>query len=409
MFGLRGYSPSPSAPPSRSFRCNTPPPPLTMARSLSSVSARPQAPPRAVPHVGVANKKSHPLSKVELEAEPYPLADVSTFEAQIRELHKKASGAGSVTLSASPSIWAAIFEKYGETVDEKLEYIDGHIIVTWPYRTHEVLRVITSAFLQIESQRSEFLCGFNESILIPGRTDKPVPDLALIHQRTAKQGGDLHLLILEWAASQPASSLDEKAEMWFLIPSVQIVITVNLDVAQYSSPAAQPTTSTVTYTEFCEAATVTSTLGPVSYQGHTFHHEVKKVTMHIYRREGNAYTRKRYNITPCELTSEVRRRFDKATEAVALAVRRAVGVSVFDACFSGNNRFDLRWDTFPVALTDAMMHDSYTRYATWSNAVSEKSIVNPLKRKAGDNSDDESDSDASERNAVASVTKKLCL
>jgi hypothetical protein len=223
----------------------------------------------------------------------------------------------------------------------RLEYIDGHIILTWPNRIHELMSEFTmSPFKQIETQRPDFQCRYNESIGIPGTTSEPVPDVTVARTPAQNAVEDLHLMIFEWAASQSESSLDKKAKMWFQKPSVLVVVTVNVEMSQYHSPSAKPAPPTLTYEQFCERAEA-SALGPVVFQGHTFHHEIERVMMYIYRRDGEDYRRKSYvslflfhplyqllirqqDVTPGELTEALQARFDKATEALIIATRRAI-------------------------------------------------------------------------------------
>ncbi|KAJ7066803.1 hypothetical protein B0H15DRAFT_958348 [Mycena belliarum] len=364
---------------------------------------------RSAPQVPIPNQElADPIITVDvqLEAEPYPPANASTFQEQIAVLRQKMSDSDRVTLSASVSTWTEISETYGETVDGKLEYIDGHIILTWPTRIHELMSKFTMApYKQIETQRPDLQCWYNENIGIPGTTSEPIPDVTLARTSAQIAVEDLHLMIFEWAATQSESSLDDKAKMWFKKPSVRVVVTANVETSQYHPPSAKPAAPTLTYEEFCEN-TNASALGPVVFENLTFHHEIKSVMMYIYRRDGENYRRKSYNITPGELTEALLARFDKATEALTVATRRAIGSDVFDPCFSEDNNFDLRWETFPARFTSAIKQAAYKRYVKWSNGTFLGHDLD-VKRKADDEDNDESDYDANERAVVARVAKRL--
>ncbi|KAJ7807133.1 hypothetical protein B0H14DRAFT_2609940 [Mycena olivaceomarginata] len=292
------------------------------------------------------------------EAEPYPLANASTFQEQIGELRNKMWDSDRFILSAPPAIWADISEKYGETMDcnlfERLEYINGLII----------------------------------NIGIPETTNEPVPDGAVARKPSNGVGLAQYLMVFEWAATQSEVSLDEKARKWFQIPSVQVVITINVETSPWNRPSAKPKSPTLTYEQFCEKADA-SALGPVVLGGHTFYHEDGE----------KEYCRKSYllislqDITPGKLTNALLDRFEKATGALILATSLVIGADTFKHCFTKQNPFDLAWDTFPALLTKAMKQDVHKHYVKWNNRVFLGPKSDVPKRKAGDRDSEESDGD----------------
>ncbi|KAJ6603632.1 hypothetical protein DFH09DRAFT_1459266 [Mycena vulgaris] len=226
--------------------------PLVRTRSPTTAT------PIGAPQVPVPSPEEL-ASTVWPEAEPYPLANASTFQEQIGELRNKMWDSDRFILSAPPAIWADISEKYGETMDcnlfERLEYIDGLIIVTWPDEIHEFISEFTmSPFQQLAARHPDFLCRLNKNIGIPGTTNEPVPDGAVARKPSNGVGLAQYLMVFEWAATQSEVSLDEKARKWFQIPSVQVVVVINVETSPWNRPSAKPKSPTLTYEQFCPKA-----------------------------------------------------------------------------------------------------------------------------------------------------------
>ncbi|KAJ7452030.1 hypothetical protein FB451DRAFT_1259280 [Mycena latifolia] len=419
QLGRNGYSPShrsPSASRSPVTPIHTSP---THARSpmLVPPSASPQVPisakfePEAEPpmrtsEVGLHRDLPGPccvvrapeFANAEVKTEPYPCAGLAGFNTQIEELRQ---GCDTVTISALPGLWAKIKEKYGDTADYKLEYMEPNIIVTWPTQVHESFGEILTAFTEIQRRDPAFQCRFNESIELPTETAakcERIPDFVLARKAVGAPE-DSYLVILELAASQTEDSLSEKALKWLQNTDVKLVITINLDMAQYHAPPVRPAGPTASWDSFLATAQSSLALGAIVVQGHVWAHEIREIEAHLFTRGQAPET---YNCTTVDVTPgsvDLATRLNQVTRSVARATRRAIGADLFATCFPEDDPFDLHWDSFFARITDARHKDAYKRYR-WAMTAGPRPTPIPLKRNAvSDEFEDEEEAEALNRQA----------
>ncbi|KAJ7619944.1 hypothetical protein DFH06DRAFT_1144162 [Mycena polygramma] len=314
-------------------------------------------------HKGIRSRS--PVVEAPAKSEP----PCTTAELFLKQLELRNKDSDNLVLSAEPRVWDEIKEKFGDGQNFRLEYLEPHIIVTWPTGVHESFTALLAPFAALQRHDPMLLCRYNESIRASFldkdgtsiRKSDRIPDFVLIRKQLG-QSTDKPLIMLECAASQTEPALSAKAQMWLENTPVELVITLDLKMAQYHSPASRPSGRKLTWDEFIAEANI-SPLGPVTFQGVTLAHEITSIEATLYKRgtQADTFSTKSINVTPNLNSVDLLPNQNQVNLLVALATRRAVGPEAFDVCFD-EEKFYLDWPSLYQLIEDCVKKDSFRRY-----------------------------------------------